>query len=420
MKNTNKRNKISRKLIIGLIAISTLLCFAGCEWVVTILTQPYGKVIDAKTGEGVSGVTVKLTFDNTDATSTDKENVAASGYYTTTTTATGSYSTADVPYGTYTLSAEKTGYVFFDREVTISGTATNIGTTLGVESTVADTDISFILLWDDDFHDCDAYLTYPAKGENTTDGTAPTFVDPYSAPTAHNTAGFSPDTFTGTAGPIDVTDTSETIKDRMKVYYQRPSTAVDSSNSFSSTTYENTLDKGEADFDADDDGTAESYYIELDVDATLGGGPETITVRAFPWADNGESVNTNPTDENALPESVTYAWVGVMEYYVDAYENEYGNTTATNNYLSANSGSSSVSADAVLYVLQGTTLLGKYTVPEYNSISTASLVRVNCFWNSNDASVYQIIPDLRVLQTTDGVKSITDSDGIITVTGLSR
>jgi hypothetical protein len=420
MKNITKK-KLIRGLIVTMLAVGLLVSLAGCELFFSVLTQPSGKVVDAKTGEGIELVKVTLTFDTTVASEKDKENVSSTGTYTAITTTTGAYSWANetdtVPYGTYTLSATKDGYVFFSREITISGLAPDLGTLIGLPATVGTTDISFILLWNDGFHDVDAYLTYPKPGvPATSGGVSPVFSDPYSAPTSNYSSWFSPDTFTIPEAPA--------VPDRRKIYFSAPSTASDADVAdWNPVTHVNTLNKGTNDFDSDSSGSNDTYKIELDVDASLGGGPESITVRTFPWAENGEGYNTTLLTGTGLPSGSTYAWVGVMEYYISAFENDYDSITATSDYLSTNNGTDVTSADAVLYVLQGTTILGKYTVPEYTNVKTASLVRVNCFWKNDgvtEKEFYQIVPDLRVLQSVDGIKSIDNSYGIITATGKTR
>jgi hypothetical protein len=288
--------------------------------------------------------------------------------------------------------------------------------------------ISFILLWNSTFDDVDSYITFPKKNTATTTGgdvdqsatTAPVFTTPYDWPWVDADSdsdndlsdGFSPETWnSGTPDTVPARGSA-----REMVYYGVPSTASDSSATWDSSAHTNTLNLGTVDLDYDEDGTAETWYISLDTDATQGSGPETITVRAFPFVDPAVNVSTTGGASTGLATGTNYTWVGVMEYYVDAYDSNWEDATndTSTEYLSTVGEGSQ--AGAVLWIVQGTTILGKYTIPDYTKVKGASVVRVNCFYNSDGYEVYQIVPDLRVLQSTSGIRSIGD-DGIITVTG---
>ncbi|MEW6405332.1 MAG: hypothetical protein AB1649_26375, partial [Chloroflexota bacterium] len=70
---------------------------------------------------------------------------------------------------------------------------------------------------------------------------------------------------------------------------------------------------------------------------------------------------------------------------------------------------------------QGGTLKGLYTVPSYTQVKASSLVRINCFWDSNGNSIYQIVPDIRLKQDTTFFKSIGQNvNGVVTLTGRKR
>ena len=426
----NKKVKLG--LALAALAIGLVLVISGCDLFAAAFSgeaQPYGKVINAKTGGGVAAVTVELApvtqAASSDATKQEEttkeqtkiaeEKAAEPTKFLAVTNTAGEFDwlTEDkaVPRGEYTLTASIAGntFVFLEKKVFINAVFPDLGTLLAIPADNAG--ISFIMLWNTNFDDVDSYITFPRKNAETITGTAPTFTTPYDIPTAGVTTGFTPELFT-TGNPARGSA-------REWVYYGIPSTASDSSSSFNSTTFINTLNLGTMDYDANEDGTNDTYLVSLDTDATLGSGPETISVRAFPFLEDSTDVSTTGGAATGLPAG-SYTWVGVMEYYVDAYDSSWSDTTndRSEDYLSeVGTGNS---ADAVLWVIQGTSILGKYTVPDYTQIKTSSLVRINCFFNSSDQEVYQLVPDIRVLQSTSGIRSIDDNNGIIVVTGNQR
>lgn len=360
-----------RIILIFVIIASVFMVISGCDFIAKALVSVTGKVIDAKTGLGVDEVTVTLTYKGED-----------SGHkttYMTTSGSDGSFAFSDADYGEYNLTAEKTGYVFIPKDVYVSGLAQSLGTVTGFlyDSSKDQYTISLILLWNDTFQDVDAYLTYP--DDDKTSGTAPVLSTPYD-----------------TAGSV--------------LIGFMPATSGREQIDYTTKTSVRTIDNVYGDGDT-------RSAVQLDVDDRDGTGPETISVRSFPFMDSANDLNTSGGGSTGLPAG-NYTWIGVMEYYADAYSSVGSDTTSATDYLS-NVGTGA-SADAVLYVMQGETLLGIYTVPTYTKVKTASLLRINMFYDAN-GEYYQIVPDLRVLQSTTEVKSLGNGDnGIIVVKGRTR
>jgi len=268
------KGRIAIITLIFVTALGLVFLLNGCEIFITVKPQPKGKVVDGRSGQGVAGATVKLVYATEEATTKEKEKISETGYYTAITTTSGEFDFANeeidsVPYGDYTLTAEKSGYVFFDRKVSVSSLRPDLGTLMGV---TAEEGLSLILFWNDQFHDVDAYLSYPKKDKPTTGGTAPAFESPYDDGSPEGTAGFSPERYAElTSNPYTLEQEPKEYE-RQLVYWGSPSTAADSSSTFNSSTYENTLNLGTPDLDLNEDGTAETYYISLDHDETLGAG----------------------------------------------------------------------------------------------------------------------------------------------------
>jgi hypothetical protein len=120
-----------------------------------------------------------------------------------------------------------------------------------------------------------------------------------------------------------------------------------------------------------------------------------------------------PTSLNGTP--VTYTWIGVMEYYIDGYHAtaSTGSRPTTGNLISSQDGSG---ADAVLHIIQGSTLLGALKVPDYANIRTASIAKINLFLAFDGVQAipyYQFVPDVRIVDYYGGLA--TDGAGIMSV-----
>lgn len=389
-------------LRIGMLALAAfaLVSFSSCEFLAELfrqLAQPYGDVVNAKTGEGVSGVTVTLT---------SKAN--SSTTFTTTTNSAGRFDwaneTTSVDYGSYTLTASLSGYTFISKDVEVSGLAQSLGDILGFQPE-DDKSIVFALLWNDSFADVDGYLTYP-----TTTPASEIMTTPYDTPAT--ISGFVPST--GTMGT-----------NRQRIYWNRKTTNGGSQTATKGTDVA-------YDFDKDGNGTNETFRAEMDRDDTDGSGPETITVRTFPVeiledntaGDKFAGGGSTLLDTRTAPDG--WYWVGAMEYYVDAYSANSDLTRDSD--PPANLADGSNGADVVLYVFQGSTILGEYRMPSETTITTGSVLRINMLWRYDDdgdiattalderyTEFYQFVPDIRVVNGTAGIRSV--ADGTILVEG---
>jgi hypothetical protein len=172
--------------------------------------------------------------------------------------------------------------------------------------------------------------------------------------------------------------------------------------------------------------------VELDRDDRNGVGPEVITVRTLPfWPStygtsiynlSGNSTNMLPTTVDGF--SVNWAWIGVMEYYIDGWDATESNDNtrdSTGNLISSTDGSG---ADAVVYVVQGSTLLGTFRVPEYANIRTSNMIRINIFvgdlvGSANYVSHFQFVPNIRTIDYAD-IKNLGSSANVFGVTGTGR
>lgn len=344
------------KTVLVLLIVGTILsAFVGCDFLADLfayLAAPQGYVVDVKTGEPISGATVTLTSLETGGSS-----------FTAASSATGYYVFADVEYGKYELTATLTGTTFTKQVVEVSGlnqTLPNIGGFATETGT-----LSIIVLWDRGFEDVDAVLSFPTSAEDyvTADG-------------FYQILGSARNTLGPLAGPYPLI--GETL-------------------------------------------------IEKDVDnfggtSQMAGGPETFTVTWIPFTTAPLYAELNyeasADDPSKLPEG-NYDYMGAMIYYLDAYN---ATNASTNTYgahqddaLLSAADASALAADPVVYVFYGATQLGRYSLPEYTDIQTASVLRVNMFVDDANAEWFQIVPEIGL---ATGYKSVTDS--IIVAGGAAR
>ncbi|MBU8913819.1 MAG: hypothetical protein KOO61_07340, partial [Spirochaetales bacterium] len=140
-----------------------------------------------------------------------------------------------------------------------------------------------------------------------------------------------------------------------------------------------------------------------------------ILVRGFPFYSSTSTFNTvadgNTSDLTGLaPDS--YAWVGVMEAY--AY--------ATIGQLAYASGAG-VNAVLNVFTTDGfgnEDVLAVYELPTDTDLQGSTIVRINCFYDDSDNEIYQLVPDIRVIQSPTQIRSVApgaviDEDGVITV-----
>ena len=363
-----------------------------------------GKVIDAKTDrdtddDGTNDVDytpidgVTLTLIDADGTQVGDPVVSATD---------GTFSFNDVDSGTYTITAAKTDCAFIDETVEVLDEDLDVGVILGFPAPDPTT-ISIIVTWSNSYEDVDAYLTYPSSYKPT--GDLPVLTDPYVNSGLDDT-GFEP-------ASVPVTEPDPANPTREKIYYNN-------------TTSTNTLGSLQIEEGSD------VPVVELDVDDRDGSGPETISVRYIPfdWLAVWEGTSydemwfsTYGSTDKSLTPGVDYAWVGVMEYYVNGTDADSSDGTVSDNLMEEGA---SGGADVTVYITQGTEVKGRYIIPDYTNVRTAAVIRINLMVeaqydessNINGAQeLFQILPDIRVFQSDAGIKGISDDSGILVLKG---
>lgn len=358
-----------------------------------------GYVIDAKTEhvpiledsttEGtVDDVVVKLYSLDADP---ETDNPLATG-----TTANGSYTlsnydeSVEIPADYYLLTGSKAGYIVLERVVLIADDDPVSGTIelprlyampYDAENGYDEYTVNIILTWNNEVKDLDAHLTYPDGDKTTAD--APAFTSPFDIPTGVED-GFWNNTATG----------------REHISYNQ----MLSTNTLGDILGVTDAWQNEACvklFRDDGYGAAPAYSND-------GYGPETISIRRFPFEDDASNVSSNGGENTGLPSGSSYTWVGVMEYYVDAFTPPSADTS----YLSTADGG--VSAEAVISVYQGSNLMGEFRIPENTDIETASVLRINMFYDEAKTEIYQILSDIQALQDPDiQIRSVSAPQAIV-------
>ena len=379
---------IKKKLILWILLVLllafALFTFSGCDALVAALTSVDGKVVNARVDAltGVSGVTVTLTAK--DGTLKGSAVTDSTGYF----------NISNVDPGEYTLEASLNGWFFVPKDVFVGGMAQNLGNVLGIQldsdTKLADSALSFVLIWNSQYMDVDGHLTF-AKGNGSGDASnAISGIGPFTKPNedySSGVAGFGPD--------------SSSFREHIRPTFNEKS--INTVSSVMGTGFPN------------------APAVTLDRDDMDGSGPEVITVRSIPYWYSSPGTATTPDGVdtgNYLPKtdpdgaSVTYYWVGVMEYYIDGWNETQSNASRPNtgNLLSYTDGSG---ADAVVFVIQGSNLIGKFVVPTFTNIRTADMVRVNLFITNTDYTYFQIVPNIRAIDYSD-IKAL----GGTTVTGF--
>ena len=235
--------------------------------------------------------------------------------------------------------------------------------------------LSFSLEWSDNGTDVPhLYMTYPV-GDTTDVMDAPTFSEPYLAPTDGGDLGFV---------PIDISEgvPDETTDVRGAVYT----------------------------------GNLESGYSVTGIPAVemieRNDAYEIILVRGFPFTSNSTTLSTSGGGITGLAVG-SYTWVGVMEAY--AY--------ATSGQLEYASGDGGVNAVLNVFITDEygeEEVLAVYELPANTDLKGSSIVRINCFYDAAGFEIYQLVPDIRVIQSTTQIRSVApgaviDDNGIITV-----
>lgn len=263
-----------------------------------------------------------------------------------TTDSSGYYLMEGVEPGTYELTGSKSGYAFISRVVEVNGVLQTFPDLFAVQET---NDVSIILTW---------------NGDNVTDLDGKISVPPTTA-LGFNTFVAYGDVGSGGFAPEDGKASGRTL-----VGYD------ESTNSR----------------------TEESRGVTHDVDAYAGNVDdfpriETVTLPVESLTDTSGSELTDVGDGEGLVQ-VGDQWEGILEYSVRAYADE----------VIATAGSPS-SAEATVYVLQGTDMLGSYPFPIYTGLDHVSVLRIHALSYASDTEgLYVIYPDLQIL--VDGWRSV--------------
>ncbi len=373
------KRMLSAGAMLLILGAALVLVLGGCTVTVSGV-GPDGYVIDAKNGAPIGTASVTLT------------KIGSTTVYTATTDTTGHYSFSEYAQGQFEVTAAKTGMAFTKQVVEITGIAQTLPNIGGFTSTG---DLTIIVFWDRGFADVDAHFTAPTAAPTAYPPVDNTdfYTDLYTIPSSLLNTGFYP-------------DTDDPLK-RDHLYWNNSPAA----------------------FTGD---------ITLDVDNMGGtgdqpGGPETITVSWIPYTptptyrtggpDYTYTSSGETTDPSKLP-SGTYNWVGVGEYYLNAYHSIFysaGSATEEASAMLSSVGGVSKTANPVVYVFAGANQLARYTLPQFTDIKTAAVLRVNMFVKSGDDSQwFQIIPDTRVYKDSGSIKSLAGNDGIIVAGGKIR
>jgi hypothetical protein len=376
-------NRIKTSTLILGLTILAIPLFMAAECQITGSFRTFdttGEVIDARDSsrypDGVGGVTITLT-------STDNDSLTYSG----TTSADGEFDVRNVESGSYRLTAEKDGWFIPSRSVDIGQQSVGISEIPAFQLEPNDVyGLSFILMWNDLVEDVDIHMSYP----DSWDGTIDEFSTPY--------------------------DNHLGLGTRERVYWEQMGTP-------SSAVY---MDRDDQEFS----------------------GPETLTLRKVPHGTSPDEYNMygNPNDdvnglytafngETGFTESLGFGWIGSAVVYL--------NTPSTNANLASSEGSNQNSAEARIYAFQtlpkegvgkpteSTDLtaeyLGLYRVPEFTTLESARMIRINMLEDEEGYPWFQIVPEIEAVpegpsENKNATFQSTEraTDGIIGVRGKKR
>jgi hypothetical protein len=385
-----RKHSIRLATALGIVALSLLLMSAAAQCTLTEgggslsvqfpTANPTAEVVDAYTGNPVSGVDLTLSY-----VSGAPEDEAPDTDFTGTTGSEGTYTISeDVPYGTYTLTAEKDGWTFIPGTVRIAEGADTLPTIIGVEPE-EDFTISIIATWASDFDNAEVHVTYPGgygTGDNW-NGQA----DGMDSPNDNAVSILNDDNGGSGFFPEEV--------DRQYRGHLYPGL----NQPFSDPTVDN----------IDATGSTDPAIAITQVDSD-GSGPETVAIRTVPVdyftnlvnpGNNGTFNITPDSSTNMLPENgSTYAWIGVLNYYVHGRS---GNLMTEGETATEN-------ADLTVYVIQGENVLGKYRLPEFTTIDAARLIRVNLLAENTGTTAFpffQLVPEQQLVAGADQTEDIT-------------
>ncbi|HHV80203.1 TPA: hypothetical protein GXX44_00785 [bacterium] len=144
---------MKRRTTIKLLLFVTLLFFAtgqlgGCLSCVTGTGSISGTVKNAVTGDALSGATVKA------------------GGIQTTTGSNGTYKLENVPAGTQTVTASKTGYITDSKQVLVVGDQETTNVNFALSPPTAAGQIRIVLTWGENPEDLDSHLLVPTSDNN--------------------------------------------------------------------------------------------------------------------------------------------------------------------------------------------------------------------------------------------------------------
>jgi len=253
--------KIVFTLMASAMALGGFMVINGCSdpTVSVSLGSPSLQVVDARSGAGIDGVSVKLTPVDTEVS---QSSVTASS------DSSGNVSFSDVSYGTYVVTGTKNGWAIVPFEATVGNWNDDLGIMYGAAATKgADPDaVSIFLIWGDS-GDVDAHLTYPDV--------------------------------------IDAGGAAYGTFSAANAYYPLDEARTHVGYFGSAIQY----------------GTASDFAM-IDVDDTNGTGPETVSLmgaNAGSGTTTLTAVNAATPYVGGLLTAGNYYWMGAAEYYVDSY-----------------------------------------------------------------------------------------------------
>jgi len=312
-----------------------------------------GVLINARVkDEKIGGATVTL-YSGTTAVAT-ATSADSTGVFTFATV---------VSSGTYTVKATKatsgtTGYAFIDKTVDVSATTTDLGNVIGFSygTTLDASTISIVAMWTKTM-DVDSHITFP----NAFRYCQESITDPYA--TTNPATGFNVDGDSTYRGHV-----------QSSLLGSAYTTATVASVGGTST-----------------DTRA---CIQLDVDNLTGAVPETVSIREIPfdWYSHTPAYGITGDSTNKLPTTTgtTFTWLGVAEYYVNGYSVNLSNESGSDG------------ANLIIYIVQGSSVKGKFILPDYMAVKTASVIRINLFAmkdaSNTEYSFYQFVPDIRLVK----------------------
>lgn len=146
-----------KKYTIKLVLFILLLVFSmgqlgGCLSCITETGSISGEVVDAATGNPISGATVGV------------------GSNTTTTNISGTYRLENVPAGIQTVTASKTGYISDSKAVLVVGGQETTNVNFALTQPIGSGQWRIVLTWGENPRDLDSHLLVPASDNDPNQG----------------------------------------------------------------------------------------------------------------------------------------------------------------------------------------------------------------------------------------------------------